>query len=105
MSAEQGPAKRQCFENLPLHTVIVSTFGDTRAEESVADELANWLIDQGKSVTSYMVLPSFGCNPFFVAKYRYLLEDDVKSADGTQILYKKGDLSRQYVKEIIPHVR
>jgi hypothetical protein len=105
MSAEQGPAKRQCFERLPCHTVIVSTFGDVRPEESVADELADWLIDQGKSVTSYFVLPGFGWNPFFLAKYRYLFEDDVKSADGTKILYEKGDLSRQYVKEIIPHTR
>jgi hypothetical protein len=65
------------------------------------DELANWLINQGKSVTTYMVLPDFGPHPFFLANYRYLFNERVLFDDKT-VKYEKGELEKQYVKEMIP---
>jgi hypothetical protein len=106
MSAEQGAAKRACLrEDVPWHNVIVSNFGDMRPEEALVDELTTFLVNQGRSVTNYVVVPDFGTEPFFLANIRYGYDEDVYNKDKTKVLYTKGTLKKQYVKEMIPNTK
>jgi hypothetical protein len=102
MSAQQAAAKRPCLrEDVPRHTVVISNFGDMRPEEATPDALTTFLLGKGKSLTSCVVVPDFGPEPFFLVNYRYLWEEDV--LDGQQtIQFRKGSLKKQYVKEMIP---
>ena len=102
MSAQQAVAKRACIrEDLPFHTVVISNFGDIRPEETIPDVLTTFLLDQGKSLTNYVVLSDFGPDPFVLANYRYLYDEDVLDSKQNK-KHSKGALKKQYVKEIIP---
>ena len=103
MSAQQAVAKRPCLrEDVPWHTVIISNFGDIRPEEAISDALTMFLLNRGKSLTNYIVLPDFGPQPFFLANYGYLWNEDVLDSQ-QKIMFSKGTLRKQYVKEMIPN--
>jgi hypothetical protein len=102
MSAQQEVAKRPCLrEDVPRHTVVISNFGDIRPEEAIPDMLTTFFLGNGRSLTSYVVLSDFGPEPYFLANYRYLYDEDVFDSQ-KKIKHSKGDLDKQYVKEMIP---
>jgi len=92
---EEVPAVR-----IPWHNVILSNFGDKMPDEAVPDTLTAFLLGKAKSVSSYIVVPDFGPKPVFLAKHRYLYEEDVYRED--ERIYAKGDIKKQYVKMIVP---
>lgn len=102
MSVQEAVAKRPCLrENVPWHTVVISNFGDVRPEEAISDMLTSFLLNKGYSLTNYIVFPDFGREPFFLANYRYLYEEDVLDSQ-QKIKFSKGTVNKQYVKEMIP---
>jgi hypothetical protein len=74
-------------ETVPSHTVIVSTVGDVRPDEVVADSVATFFLNLRRSVTTYVVVPLFAPEPVFLANFRVADE---------------GGLKSRYVKKMIP---
>ena len=97
-SAEDADACDERLERPVQYTVIVSNAGDTRPEESVADAVSNFLLNQGTSVTNYVVVPEVGAEPLFLANFREVYD---KKADGTDHR-RKGELRKRYVKKMTP---
>ena len=107
MSAEGGAKKRAKFEAapepeyVPSHTVVVSSVGDIRPDEMVADAVTTFFLNQGRSVTNYMLLPEFGSisvGAVFLANNEYR-EKEKDPADRTKTVDR---LVKKYVKKIIP---
>ncbi len=68
MSVQESSEKRQRVvgETVPCHTVIISNFADARPEEILPDSAANFFLNQGRSVTNYVLVPDFGPEPIFL---------------------------------------
>ena len=97
-SAEDAAACDERLERPSHYTVIVSNAGDTRPEECVPDAVSNFLLNQGTSVTNYVVVPEVGAEPLFLANFREVYD---KTADGTEHR-DKGKLKKRYVKKMTP---
>ena len=105
-----GAKKRPCIELLrdaaaakpavaPSHTVIVAGVGDMKPDELVADAVTTFFINQGRSVSNYVLLPDFELisrRSFFVANYDYLEPEDPSDPK------KPRKLQKRYVKKVIP---
>jgi hypothetical protein len=97
-SADDADAFDERLERPSHYTVIVSNAGDTRPEESVPDAVSNFLLNQGTSVTNYVVVPEVGVEPLFLANFRDVYDT---KADGTEHK-RKGQLRSRYVKKMTP---
>ena len=72
----------QLAEAPPL-VAIISHAGDRRPEETEADMMGMFFLDQGTSVTSYVCVPDFAKDDFFLAKH-------------------KNEDKKEYVKKTVP---
>jgi hypothetical protein len=93
----------ETLETPSWHTVVVSNLGDRRPEESVPNALVNFCLNQGRSTTSYVLVPDFGPAPIFLANFR---EEFDKTTDehGIETDHaRKGQLRQRYVKKMIPN--
>ena len=76
---DEDEMQNEKLEEVPFHTVVISNFGDTRPV-TVPEEVVEFFLIEGRSVTNYVVRPGFGSEPMFLANYRRLFD---KYADGT----------------------
>jgi hypothetical protein len=90
-------------ETAPWHTVVVSNLGDRRPEEAVPNAAVTFCLNQGRSVTNYVLVPDFGPAPIFLANFCELF-DKTTDAAGNEIDHaSKGKLRQRYVKKMIPN--